>query len=105
MKRVPKSFQLAGYTIEVRLVDAATLEAAASAPDCYGCFKPDELCVYLAKPTRKLKSSVVLQTFFHELFHAIFWVANHVQDDDDEEERLVDQFGHLMHQVLSSAKY
>ncbi len=104
MKRIPKSFQLGGYTVTVRQVDARLLEQLAGEP-CYGLFLPDELSIYLSKPTRALKASVVLQTFFHEMFHAFCWAANHMQDNEEAEERLVDQFGHFLHQATTSAKY
>lgn len=100
MKRVPTSFQLGGHTFIVKLVSEDELNERAGAP-AYGLFVPDELTIYLQKPTRRLKRSLVLQTFWHEFFHAMFWVANHQWTN----EKLVDQCGHLLHQMLSTVKF
>lgn len=100
MKRIPKSFGLAGQRFDVKFVDDEEMERRAGAP-AYGLFVPDELTIYLVRPRRALKRSVILQTFYHELFHAIFWVANHKWTD----EKLVDQCGHLLHQAVMTAEY
>lgn len=100
MKRIPKSFQLGGHTFTVKLVSDEEMHLLAGKP-AYGLFVPDELTIYLVRPSRKLKKSVVLQTFWHEFFHAMFWVANHRWSD----EKLVDQCGHLTHQMLTTATF
>lgn len=100
MKRIPKAFWLAGHRFSVLLVDGEELERRAGKP-AYGLFVPDELTIYLHRPSKKLKTSIVLQTFYHELFHALFWVANHQWGN----EKLVDQCGHLLHQAVTSAEY
>jgi len=101
MKRIPKSFQLGGHTFTVKLItEEAMLEKTGGKP-AYGLFLPDELAIYLLEPSRRLKKSVVLQTFWHEFFHAMFWVANHQWTN----EKLVDQCGHLTYQMLSTSKF
>lgn len=102
MKRIPTSFQLAGYTITVKLVTEAGMAAAAKDTDCYGLFDPDGMVIYLIKPSRKLKTAVVLQTFWHEAFHALLWVAAHPLWKN---EAHVNQCGNLMHQLISTAKF
>lgn len=101
MKRVPKSFTLAGHRFSVEYIDEETMLRKSGGIPAYGLFVPDQLTIFLLTPGRKLKRSVVLQTFFHELFHAMFWVANHKWLD----EKLVDQCGHLLHQVVTTAEY
>lgn len=101
MKRVPKAFALAGHHFSVTFIDEEEMLRKTGGKPAYGVFIPDELRIYLLAPSRQLKRSVVLQTFYHELFHAIFWVANHQWTN----ERLVDQCGHLLHQVMTTAEY
>jgi hypothetical protein len=101
MKRVPKAFALAGHRFTVKIVDEETMLRLTGGKGAYGLFVPDDLAIYLLPPSRKLKRSIVLQTFYHELFHAIFWIANHKWTD----EKLVDQCGHLLHQVITTSEY
>lgn len=101
MKRVPKAFMLAGHRFTVTFVDGETMRKKSGGIDAYGLFIPNELTILLLTPGRHLKKSVILQTFYHELFHAIFWIANHRWND----EKLVDQCGHLLHQVAMTAEY
>jgi hypothetical protein len=100
MKRVPKSFKLAGHCFTVKFVDDEEMTKLAGI-EAYGLFRPGELTIYLQHPTKHVKKSVVLQTFYHELFHAIFWVANHQWTN----EKLVDQCGHLLHQAITSSEF
>lgn len=69
---------------------------------CYGIFFPDQLTIYLQKPSRQLKKSVVLQTFWHEFSHAMLWVMNH---KDWSREPVIDQMGHMLHQFHSTKEY
>lgn len=101
MKGVPKSFALAGHRFDVKFVDEEAMLKMTGGIDAYGLFVPGELTIYLLAPSKQLKKSVVLQTFYHELFHAIFWVANHEWTD----EKLVDVCGHLLHQMVTTAEY
>src|SRR5688500_12575806 len=101
MKRIPKAFKLAGHRFTVKTIDEDTMLRLTGGKSAYGLFVPDDLAIYLLPPSRKLKGSIVLQTFYHELFHAVFWVANHKWTD----EKLVDQCGHLIHQVMTTSEY
>ena len=101
MKRIPKSFQLGGHNFAVRYVDEEGMLAKSNGVPAYGLFVPDELTIYLLQGSRKLKKSVVIQTFWHEFFHAMFWVANHQWLN----EKLVDQCGHLVHQFFATAEF
>jgi len=104
MKRIPKSFRLGGHTLTVKLIGEEEMRVKSKAKDdeeVYGYFEPDTLEIFLREPTRKLKRSIVIQTFWHEFFHAMFWVANHRWND----EKLVDQCGHLVHQFFDTAEF
>lgn len=104
MKRPPKSFQLGGHTFEIRLVsqDEMDRKVAESFPNdeeghsAYGLFRPDELIIFLLKPTRHLKLSVVMQAFWHEYAHAHLWVHGDPRWTDED---YVDRMGHLLHQA------
>lgn len=100
MKRIPRAFMLAGHRFTVEYVSEKEMEEAAGQP-AYGLFLPNRLSILLLHPSRRLKRSVILQTFYHELFHAIFWVANHQWQN----EKLVDQCGHLLHQAITSSEF
>lgn len=100
MKRIPASFQLGGHTFIVKTVSEEEMFARSGKP-AYGLFVPDELAIYVLPASRKLKKSVILQTFWHEFFHAALWIANHRWTD----EKLVDQCGHLLHQFFATAKF
>jgi hypothetical protein len=93
--KIPTSFKLGGHTLTVKMVTEDEIFKIARDNHVYGIFIPDSLTIYLQKPTRRLKASVVQQTFWHELSHAILWVMNH---KDYSNEKMVDQMGHLLHQ-------
>lgn len=100
MRRIPKSFMLGGSQWSVVMVSPEEMEKIAG-EEAYGHFDSDILTIHLVKPSRTFKRSNVLQAFYHELFHAIFYVANHRWDD----EKLVDQCGNLLHQVVATAEF
>lgn len=101
MKRIPKSFSLGGHTFTVTMVDEDVMLELTKGYPAYGLFVPDSLAIYLLKPGKTLKREVILQTFWHEWYHAMFWVANHKWGN----EKLVDQCGHLTHQFFQTAKF
>lgn len=70
--------------------------------DAYGLFMPDRLAIYLQKPDRALKPSIVKQTFWHEFAHALLWVLN---DKRQADEKHIDQLGHYLHQAVTSFKF
>jgi hypothetical protein len=102
VKRIPTSFQLGAYTIQVKLLDAEAMEAKTGGLEVYGLFAPEELTIYLEKPSRSLKKAIIVQTFWHEYFHAMFWVAGH---KDQYNEQVVDRCGHLTYQMITTAKF
>lgn len=101
MRRVPKSFQLGNHTIAVQQVTVDEMARITKDDDCYGYFEPDSLTIYVLRPTRKLKSSVVLQTFWHEVSHAILWAISH---KDYGNEKVVDAMGNALAQITTTFK-
>jgi len=98
VKRIPKSFALGSHKFEVKRADAATLERMFGRP-CYALFYPDQLTIYVQTKDKTIKQSVLLQTFYHELAHAMLWVMGH---KDWANEKVVEQFGHLLKQFGDS---
>lgn len=102
MKRIPKSFQMGSHTFTVRMVDEDEMDRLVKPHSAYAVFFPDELAIYVRKPARKLKASVVKQSFWHEVGHALLWVQNH---KDWTNEKVVDALGHHLKQIHDTAKF
>ena len=99
MKKIPTSFSLGGFTFQVHLVPEDELTKLIDGEAAYGVFFPERLAIYLQKPDRKLKASIIIQTFWHEFAHAVLWVMNH---KDYSNEKVVDQLGHMLKQFHDS---
>lgn len=109
MRRIPKQFTIGGHTFNVTFITDKEMKAkckAAGYPegkrDAYGLFLPDRLQIYIQKPCRTLKRSVVFQSFWHEFAHAMLWVMSDKKGDDED---YVDQLGHHFHQAHQSFKF
>jgi hypothetical protein len=89
---IPKSFQLAGHTIEVRIV---TPKKWRHGKDCVGIWLPDQ---YRIEIVSSVRGSNRQQTWCHEAIHALLDIAGH--DDLSRDEQLVDRLGHLLQQML-----
>lgn len=90
---IPRSFQLCGLTIDVKLD-----------PDLYRTRKivgearyPDQLII-LDTSTLGLQS--LEQSYLHELVHWVFYILN--EDEIRNNEKLVDQIAYLLHQSLQT---
>lgn len=91
---IPKKFQLAGHTIEVRTVPRSKWRHG---KNCVGIWLPD---VYRIEVISSLRGSARQQVFTHELIHALLDVAGH--DDLSRNEQLVDRLGHLLQQAMTT---
>lgn len=89
---IPKSFQLAGHTIEVRSVPSKKWKHG---KDCVGIWLPEH---YRIEIRSHLRGSNRQQVFTHELIHAMLDIAGH--DDLSRDEQLVDRLGHLLQQAM-----
>lgn len=85
--KVPKTFQLAAVTWTVREVDGL---------DEMGRCDPATATILLRK---SLPPQVKLQTFCHELEHALRFASGHLEAHDEKE---VDAIGNLLHQFLTT---
>lgn len=91
---IPKRFQLAGHTIEVRTVPRSKWKHG---KNCVGIWLPD---AYRIEVLASLRGSNRQQVFTHELIHALLDVAGH--DDLSRNEQLVDRLGHLLQQAMTT---
>lgn len=91
---IPKKFQLAGHTIEVRTVPRSKWRHG---KNCVGIWLPD---TYRIEVIASLRGSARQQVFTHELIHALLDVAGH--DDLSRNEQLVDRLGHLLQQAMTT---
>jgi hypothetical protein len=102
MRRIPSSFQLGSHTFTVKKISLEEMVKLTGGQEAYGYFHPDTLSIYVLAPTRRLKRSVAMQAFWHEVAHAILWVANHKSYTD---EKFVDSIGHQLKQFHDTAEF
>ncbi len=97
---VPKSFQLAGHTIEVRTVPPRRWKHG---KNCVGIWLPDQ---YRIEILSTCKGSNRQQVWAHEAIHAILDVAGYgplpATKDLSRDEQFVDRLGHLLQQMLTT---
>ena len=93
---IPRSFQLAGHTIKVRVISAAKWKHG---DNCLAIWLPDDYAIDICG---NLEGTNRQQVFCHELTHALLDVAGHQSLSEDED--LVDRLGHLLQQALTSFK-
>ncbi len=92
---IPKSFQLCGHQIAVRIVPKPKWQYKGDV----GFWDYANLRIDLVAGQQP---SVVMQTFCHEWAHAMLEMMAHPLARD---ERFVDQLGHLLQQSLSTFEY
>lgn len=88
---IPKSFQLHGHTIRVRIVPRSKWRHG---KDVVGIWIPDKLRIDLLSDPIETQ---IQATFCHELTHALLDQMNHELSHD---EVFVDNFGALLMQAL-----
>jgi hypothetical protein len=101
LRRVPKTVQLLGHTITVRIVSKRDWEALEDKyddmEDTVGFWIADDNLIVLQRQPR----SKLWHTYCHELMHAILHYANsHLTHD----ESFVDLTGALLAQALETAR-
>ncbi len=95
IKLIPKSFNLAGHTYSVEVVD----EDEWIDDDSVGLCLQERQTILIRGI---LTDSTKQHTFCHELVHAILHAMGEKDLDDDEQ--FVDLFGSLLHQVWTTVK-
>lgn len=100
MLRIPKAFKLFGQTIAVEWVHRLTEEQ-----DAVGEARFRKNCIVLQQNNEEISrpQTQIEATFCHELVHWIFFMMD--EDDLRKNEKLVDNFGRLLHQALTTMEY
>jgi len=97
---IPKKFQLAGQTIEVRTVPRGKWRHG---KDCVGIWLPDKNRIEIIG---SIKGSARQQVWAHEAIHAMLDVAGYgpmpATKDLSRDEQFVDRLGHLLQQMLTT---
>ena len=101
---IPKSFELLGSKIEVKL-DSNVFHDS----DHHGWAKYRQMAIVLQKPTEgiKITEDFLYHTFIHELVHMILYFAGDEEFDPPlhQREYFVDRLAGLIHQFLKTARY
>lgn len=98
MRKVPARFFLMGHRIDVEIVDDLIDEY-----DTYGRWLHDRQLIQIqSAEDGRITKSLQLQTFWHEAMHALLDVLS--EDELSENEKLVDQLGQGIHQILTTKK-
>ena len=100
MRRIPKTLQLLGHTITVRIVPKSQWDDLADQydiADADAIFSSAHKLILICRG----KSSYMYQLFCHELVHAVLDCMNSQLSYD---EAFVDNFGGLLAQALKTAR-
>jgi hypothetical protein len=102
VKRIPKQFRLGAHDITVKTVTAAEM-AQVDPSEPLGLWVAQELTIYVQKPNKHLRKEVQMHTFWHEYYHALFYLLGRERLSADE--TLVDQCGLLQMQAMNTAQF
>ena len=92
---IPKSFQIMGHTIKVKITDDLP-------DDCDGCWVTHIQEIHLLPVGTRMTASNQEQTFWHEVMHCIFEVLSY--NEHYQNEQLVDQIGQCLYQINKTKK-
>lgn len=96
---IPTTFKILGHTVNVSFNSQRTDDKNA-----LGCLEPDLNTITLADVSKgkQMPKSSIEHTYLHEVVHLIL---SHMGEDDlYKNEKFVDLFAGLLHQVLSTSK-
>lgn len=99
MNKIPKTFNILGHIVTVKLVDVVPFEDPKH-EGSWGCWIAKENTIYVKKQKNK---EIEIHTFLHELVHCILAYMNESKLNDNE--KFVDLFGGMLHQILKTSKY
>lgn len=97
MRTVPTKFDMLGHTITVKIRKDLYDEA-----ECYGRWTRGKHLIELQAVNKDCTKSFQMQTFWHEVAHAV--LDNIGEEKQGEDEKYVDLWGQLIHQVLKTAR-
>ena len=92
---IPKSFQLMGHTIKVKITE--------DLPEhCDGCWKTKAQEIHILPIGNYMTASNQEETFWHEVMHVIFEVTSYTEHYEDE--ALVDRIAQCLYQIDKTKK-
>ncbi len=98
--RIPSQVTLGSHTFKIHRASEEALAAKAGAP-AYGLFLPESQEIWVVEQKRGgPNASLCLQTYYHELTHAILWTVGH---KDWTNEKVVDALGHVLKQAAETS--
>ena len=92
---IPKSFQILGHTIKVKITDNVPENSV-------GEWKGNQNVIHIRPVGDDMPESLQEQTFWHEVVHCIFSTLNY--DKHDKDEQLVDLIAGCLHQIDKTKK-
>lgn len=98
--KIPKSFSILGHEVKILFSDTRMKDKNA-----LGYLEPSMLRIHLAKTEdgEKLPTSIIEHTYLHEVVHKILQEMGELELYRNE--KFVDLFAGLLHQVLTTSKY
>jgi len=91
---IPERFQLAGHTINVKVIPPSKWRHG---KNCVGMWLPDKYEIHIVS---SCKGTNRQQVWAHEATHAMLDIAGHPDLSCDEQ--FVDRIGHLLQQMLTT---
>ena len=92
---IPKSFQIMGHTIKVKITEDLPENAD-------GCWKTRAQEIHILPVGRNMTASNQEETFWHEVMHVIFEVLSY--NEHYEDEALIDRIGQCLYQIDKTKK-
>jgi len=102
MRKIPTAFTLGAHRFRVKYVSEDEMNRLSEDEGCYGLTHPDELIIYLREPSKTLKRSIIVETFWHEFGHCLLWTLGH---KDWRREQVVTPLGHALKQFNDTAEF
>jgi hypothetical protein len=99
--KIPSAFTMGTHRWTVKQVSQEKMDELTDDVECYGVCMPDELAIYLVQPSRAMKRSIVVETFWHEYAHALLWSSAGKWKD----EKLVDAMSKALKQSHETWEY
>lgn len=101
--KIPSAVTLGSHRFTIHRASHEALQRIAGCP-AYGVFLPESQSIYVIEQGSRRQgpsASLCLQTYYHELAHAMLWVMGH---KDYTHEKVIDQLGHLLKQAQETAE-
>jgi hypothetical protein len=98
---IPKRFNILNHTFKVKIVDQIVNDNESRLGECCKDLCSIDVATHINDD--QLPDSVMEHTFFHEVTHVILDMMGEEKLSSDE--KFVDVFSGLLHQVIKTSKY